>query len=216
MHSQIRYLTIVLLLGVFATETPVYAQFQPQYQPQEKPSVAVYVDGGLTNPVGPDSFNNSWNIGYNMGAGVAFRLNERLMLRPRFSYNNFSLDGSSIADSIEVSQSVLDNGKYSTLAASLELLVELEYNPFVLKPFFIIGGGYFRGDASSLEDLTDDVDLGVRSLGEGRLALRGGVGLRAPINDYLSAFGEAKIITGFTGNFGVMYAPISLGAMVRF
>lgn len=216
MHSQIRYLVVVLLLTVLAVDHAAQAQYRQQLQPQDKPDVAIYLDGGLSNPVGPDSFNESWNVGYNMGGGVAFRLNERLMLRPRFSYNSFSLNGNAIADTIDVSPSVLENGKYSTLAASLELLVELEYNPFVLKPFFVIGGGYFRGDASDLGNLMDDVDLGIRSLGQGRLALRGGVGLRAPINDYLSAFGEAKVVTGFTGDFGVMYAPISLGAMVRF
>jgi hypothetical protein len=216
MQLQIRCVTVVFVLCLFAVESPVDAQYRQQMQPQNKPDIAIYLDGGVTNPVGPDAFNESWNVGYNMGTGIAFRLNERMMLRPRFSYNNFSLNGAAVPDTIEVSPSVLENGQYSTMAASLELLVELEYNPFVLKPFFIIGGGYFRGESSNLDGLTEDVDLGIRSLGQGRAALRGGVGLRAPINDFLSAFGEAKIVTGFTGDFGVMYAPISLGAMVRF
>lgn len=209
MRSALLLLVIVTAFG----SLPVEAQFR---QPQDKPDLAVYFDGGLTNPVGPDEFNESWNIGYNYGTGVAIRLNQRLMVRPRLSFNSFSLNGDAIADSVEAAPSVLEDGKYSTLGVSGELLVELEYNPFPIKPFFIIGGGYFRGDVDNLDGLEEEVDLGVRGIGDGRIAVRGGVGVRTALNDYLSAFAEAKIVTGFTGGFGVMYAPVSLGAMFRF
>lgn len=209
MRSSLLLLVIVTVFG----SLPAEAQFR---QPQDRPDLAIYLDGGLTNPVGPDTFNESWSIGYNYGTGVAVRLNQRLMIRPRLSYNSFSLDGDAVPDTVEVAPSVLENGKYSTLSVSAELLVGLEYNPFPIKPFFIIGGGYFRGDVDNLNGLEEEVDLGVSGTGDGRVAIRGGVGVRTALTDYLSAFAEAKIVTGFTGGFGVMYSPVSLGAMIRF
>lgn len=205
-------LLLLICFPVFLTSS-AKAQDQPQ---SPSPTFAVFAGGGVSNPFGPDTFNDSWKLGYNMNGGFGVRINNRMMIRPMVSYSTFGLDTAALPDDLAVPEEAREQGQFSTLTVMADLLVELQYNPFVIEPYFIIGTGYFKGSQSGLNGLQEEVDLGTSGADRAVLGLNGGVGVRSRLTNFLTAFAEGKAVVGFTGEFGIMYAPLSAGLIVLF
>lgn len=207
MHVRYVLLTVVCLFFISS---------QSWAQAGEKPRVSIYANTGFTDPVGPDAFNETWNIGYNVGGGVGIRINDRMIIRPYVLYNSFGLDADALPDDVVVPEGAVASGSFSTLTVTAEMLVGLPYNPFFVQPYFIIGAGYFKGETSGLQGLDQQVYLGIEGIGKGVFGLDGGIGLKAHLGNHLGAFVEGKVVVGFTGRLGMIYAPITIGVMAMF
>ena len=169
---------------------------------------AVFAGGGLSNPSGPDAFKENWNVGTNLNGGVAFRLNRRLMLRPSLSVFSFGVDGDAIEDASPT-------GDYNLWTGTLDLLVELRYNPFPVWPYFVVGAGAFNGE-KDVQGVPAGNDLGITSDGDTRFGLNGGGGVKTYFTDHVGVFAEAKFVVGFTGEFGVLFGTGYGGLLVQF
>ena len=111
---------------------------------QEESKLHFLVNGGLSMPQKPDVFKDAWSEGFNVGAGVGYRLSRHLTIQGMVNYDRFPFDEQALLDMAEEELGI-DPGEFgisidvtgaeaSALSVSGELKVAFVGDPSKVSP----------------------------------------------------------------------------------
>lgn len=177
---------------------------------QASPPIQLLAGAGLAMPKAPDAFDEQWDSGLDVAAGISVPLTSRLNVRGVFSYSSMPLDaagfaagiaaearaaGMSAADAGRI-ETGIDGGEFRRLSVAGELKLATMHGVPV-SPYLFGGGGVTR---VSLEEamisiqLPDSVPV-VRTIREDRETRRSvafGAGVDFDLWDFVMLFGEFR------------------------
>lgn len=254
-----RILTAVLILFIFTNL--VYSQISEKIELIVAGGTSFPVESFIVNPfefpqlndiVGVDfaqvildleksssNFEEYWSNGFNIGAGLEYKLNEYFSVRAGFTYNNFIFDknrlekdfASAFADTsligLPFNSSSFDLNRGSTDIYTISLNIKAKFPLAFVSPYVTVGGGYLRIQQESL-DLTyfdapssqDPITISffdrIPSVSNNAFMGNIGGGLIFNLASNIKPFVEGSYILGRTDGDDTIIYPIKFGFIFSF
>jgi hypothetical protein len=196
----------------------------------EQPKLNLLLNSGVVVPTAPETFNEAWRKGVNLGGGVGYRWTSHFSLYARFNYDQFPLNEQGLFDlaSKEVGYDPrsfglspnIQGGDGSILSVSGELKVSFFGDSGKISPYVIGGLGvahYVTDDATfSVSFLGFDLILETIVGGESETAASAifGGGVDVPLNGRFGIFVEGRYQVGFTEDEATNHGTIGAGLRI--
>lgn len=162
---------------------------------------SIFANSGLSFPSAPKGFSDSYNMGWNLGAGLEYSVLplSLISIRGTFDYNNFPLD---------TDDPNIEGGNAGIILISGAMKVAPPLPGLPLKPYLLGEVGYFQ---FSIADITSG---GIRlptGYSKAALSLAFGAGVDFSFIPLIDLFVEGNYVIGFTEDENTTYFPIKVG-----
>lgn len=177
-----------------------------------------YVHTGISTTRSPVDYQNHYNSGFNLGAGVGTLLSQKFEVRALVNYHDFELNDNGFLTSKQMADetSMIDGGKSNviTLLADIKYLYPIPKNDKIV-PYFLGAVGLFHINNKDI-DVFFQEDM-FKFEGKTETALGAGLGLgfdiRVEEHTYLMA--EVRFDLGMTEGEITTIMPIKFGISIR-
>lgn len=236
----------VLIIFIFILTNLGYSQLSQKLQ--------IYVGAGASQPVEsfllnkffeetqidiqtPKNFDNYWEPGFNIAAGLEYGFNRNLSIRAGFSYSHFTFNKNPIQEILEndyreieqfflqdgdtINIKIVDfeafRGAVNIYTASLTAKASLPLG--VITPYIVGGGGYMHIEQEPIElsNLVDPIEYGFSfsfrvtdDKSDSFMGIAGG-GISFNLAKNIQPFLEGNYILGLTENDNTIYYSFRTG-----
>ncbi|MFC1555832.1 outer membrane beta-barrel protein [candidate division KSB1 bacterium] len=200
-----RNLIVFLLITVFVSGASA----------QWESSEGVFFASGLSMPVSPSAFKDNWKKDLAFELGYENFVNEHVIVRMGFAYQNLDLDRDKILEDSggsDIEGFVLTGGgaEIATLMIDAKLKVNIEADK--LQPYAIAGGGLYRFKPSTVRYTYLDTPIfEIPGTTETKISAQAGFGFEYYTGKRFNIFFEGRYVIGFTEGERTKHFPVVAG-----
>jgi opacity protein-like surface antigen len=203
-----KFVAFALVLFVAA---PAFAQSS---------NMELYAGAGVSVPTQPSAFSDYWSLGYNVGTGAGYVLNERVSFTGTVAYNNFSFaeDDFLTDNGFATSGINIDGGAASIVSVTANAKFALAPHLERVSPYALGGVGWSNfsiDDVTITDTSTPSNNLTVPGNSESAFGVMFGGGVDIPASPTMAVFIEAQYAINFTDVESTQYVPFRAGMKFR-
>ena len=181
--------------------------------PQDEHRATLSFGGGLSFPSQPNLFSDYWKTGFNVGAGLGYKLSTAVSIDGTFEYNNFAFDDEGLLNDLGATGYgiTIQGGSATIFSVIGSLKANLIPPPKPVSPYFLVGIGLFSLSTSDITISTPYGSEKKKGDSESAFTIVFGVGLDIRANETTTVFIQVADGVGFTKGQNTSYVPLKAG-----
>ncbi len=180
-----------------------------------EPGPTFAVKAGMFSGLTPSTLRENYNNSYSAGAWASMPISSRLVIRPNIEFGQLAFDVRSFLEDLQDNSNIVSvtGGDYRSLAIGIDAVIGFNRSSMVAA-YGILGGGYYSGATEGYRVQRIESVSVVEGESESGIALTGGGGIRADMNEQLGAFAEVKFVYGLI-NQNHLVVPVGVGIFLK-
>jgi hypothetical protein len=177
-----------------------------------------YVHTGISTTRAPADYQNYYNSGFNLGAGVGTLLSQHWEVRALVNLHDYELNDNGYLKSKQMDDatSMIDGGKSNvvTLLADIKYLYPMPQNDKIV-PYFLGAVGLFHLNNRDIEIFFQEEDYKFEGTTQTVLGAGLGLGFDIRVEEHTYLMAEIRFDLGMTESEVTAIMPIKFGISIR-